>query len=76
MVQHLQTGGVANANSLPVGSIQVPSKSMEPSLLPNWDGVITVGVPNIGNVRSFLNICFQDGMIISEIDAWASMSIS
>ena len=34
-----------------------------------------VGVPNIGNARSFLSICVQDGMIMPKTDAQASVSI-
>ena len=35
-----------------------------------------VGVPYIGNARHFLGISVQDGMMIPEIDAWASVPIS
>ena len=34
-----------------------------------------VGIPNIGNARNFLSICFQDGGAIPKIDAQASISV-
>ena len=48
---------------------------MEQGLSSHWVRVMMVGVPNIGNARSFLSICVQDGMTIPQIDAWANVSV-
>ena len=67
---------MANANSFPRW---VPPRlwvSLWSSPLSHWGRATAGGVSNIGNARSFLSICVQDGLIIPKINAWAGMSIS
>ena len=66
---------MANANSFPVGSTMVLSYLVKQSLLSHWGRAMMVGVPNIGNVRSFLGISVQDGMIIPKINVWPGVSV-
>ena len=49
---------------------------MEQCLSTHCNRVMIVGVPSIGNARSFLGICVQDGGTFPKIDVQASMSIS
>ena len=68
---------MSNINSFAVGSTNVPSQFVEPSpSLSHWSRAAMVGVPYIGNARSFFGICVQDRMIIPKIYAQASTSVS